>query len=129
MKEFWIHAQVYPKVILSSIMGKTIMITEDLIRRLIGSEDTDIVNASIGRVDMAKVYSEVFTSGLPSNKIRDMKTHYKIWAKIFMGCIHHRKLRTPQIILTHVNSILCTILGKTSRWIFHTSCLFICGIM
>lgn len=36
VKEFWIHAQAYPKVIVSSVMGKKLMITEKLISQLIG---------------------------------------------------------------------------------------------
>lgn len=36
VKEFWIHAQAYPKVIVSSVMGKNIMITEKMISQLIG---------------------------------------------------------------------------------------------
>lgn len=40
---------------------------------------------------MEEIHAEVFVSGEHSNKIKDLKPHYKIWAKIFIGCIFHRK--------------------------------------
>ena len=41
--------------------------------------------------DTALIAREIFTLGLPSSKIRELKDHYRIWAKIILGCINHRK--------------------------------------
>lgn len=92
VKEFWIHAQAYPKVIISSVMGKKPMINEKLISQLIGYEHTGIVATPANRRDMKEICSEVFLSGVHSNKIKDLKHGYKIWAKIFLGCFFHRKV-------------------------------------
>ena len=91
VKEFWIHAIASPKVILSFVMGKEISITENLIRKLLGFEGHGVTGISSGRMDMSKVYAEIFISGQASNKVRDLKSYYKIWARIIHGCIHHRK--------------------------------------
>lgn len=72
-------------------MGKTIMVTEKMISQLIGCEDVVVVTAPASRMDMATIYSEIFIYGFQSNNIRDLKPHYKIWAKIFLGYIFHRK--------------------------------------
>ena len=41
--------------------------------------------------DLKSISKEIFTSGQPSSKIRDLKDHHKIWARIILGCINHRK--------------------------------------
>lgn len=43
VKEFWIHATTYPTVIISSVMGKKLMITEKIISQLIGYEHKEVV--------------------------------------------------------------------------------------
>ena len=91
VKEFWIHAIASPKVILSFVMGKEISITENLIRKLLGFEGTGVTGISSGRMEMSKVYAEIFTNGQASSKVRDLKNKYKIWARIIHGCIYHRK--------------------------------------
>lgn len=73
-------------------MGKKLMITEKLISQLIGYEHKEFVTLSAGRRDLKAIYAEVFISGVHSNKIKDLKPEYKIWAKIFLGCIFHRKV-------------------------------------
>lgn len=91
VKEFWIHASVYPKVVVSSIMGTKYMVTEQLIRQLVGYKHEDVDYLPPARRDMEEIYAEVFVFGKHSNKIKDLKPHYKVWAKIFIGCIFHRK--------------------------------------
>lgn len=49
VKEFWIHAQAYHKVIISSVMGKKLMIIEKLISQLIGYEHTEVVTTPANR--------------------------------------------------------------------------------
>lgn len=63
VKEFWIHASVYPKVVVSSVMGTKYMVTEQLIRQLIGYEHEDVDYLPPSRRDMEEVYAEVFVSG------------------------------------------------------------------
>lgn len=91
VKEFWIHASSYPKVVVSSVMGTKFMVTEELLKQLFGyqHEDTDYLPPT--RRDLDEVHAEVFVSGEQSNKIKDLKPQYKIWAKILIGCIFHRK--------------------------------------
>ena len=72
-------------------MGKEISITENLIRKLLGFEGTGVTGIANGRMEMSKVYAEIFTNGQGSSKARDLKNKYKIWARIIHGCIHHRK--------------------------------------
>lgn len=57
VKEFWIHAQAYPTVIISSVMGKKLMITKKLISQLIGYGHTEVVATPANRRDMQAVYS------------------------------------------------------------------------
>lgn len=73
-------------------MGTKLMITEKLIKHLIGYEHEDVPYTSAARRNMEEISAEVFVSRVHSNKIKDLKPHYKIWAKIFLGCIFHRKI-------------------------------------
>ena len=41
--------------------------------------------------DLNKFSQEIFTFGQLSNKIKDLKDYLRIWAKIILGCINHRK--------------------------------------
>lgn len=91
VKELWIHASVYPKVVVSSVMGTKFMVTEQLIKQLIGYGHDNVEYIPPARRNMEEMCAEVFLSGEHSNKIKDLKPHYKIWAKIFIGCIFHRK--------------------------------------
>lgn len=112
VKEFWIHAQAYPIVIISSVMGKKLMITEKLISHLIGYGHTEVVATPASRRDMQAIYSEVFTAGVHSNKIRDLKPAYKIWARIFLGCIFHRKPSNSPDYINNEQLYLLYCIGK-----------------
>lgn len=91
VKEFWIHASSYPKVVVSSVMGTKFMVTEELLRQLFGYQHEDVDYLPPARRDLDEVHAEVFISGEHSNKIKDLKPKYKIWAKILIGCVFHRK--------------------------------------
>ena len=78
VKEFWIHAIATPKVILSFVMGKEISITENQIRKLLGFKGLGVTGMPSGRMEMSRVYSEIFTNGQGSSKVRDLKDKYKI---------------------------------------------------
>lgn len=122
VKEFWIHAW-YPKVVLSSVMGTKLMVTEELLRKLFGYNHEDVDYLPPARRDLNEVHAEVFVSGEHSNKIKDLKPHYKLWAKILIGCIFHRKIQTLQITSTMNRYTLCTVLEPTEELIFHMQSL------
>ena len=63
VKEFWIYAIATTKVILSFVMGKEISITENLIRRLLGFKGLGVTGMTTGRMEMSRVYTEIFTNG------------------------------------------------------------------
>ena len=69
------------------------MITEDLIGKLIGYNGGGIrcIDMAERCSDVAVIARQIFTLGLPSSKIRDLKDKHKIWAKIILGCFNHRK--------------------------------------
>lgn len=91
VKEFWIHASWHPKVVVSSVMGTKFMVTEELLRKLFGYKHEDTNYLPSARRDLDEVHAEVFISGEHSNKIKDLKPHYKLWIKILIGCVFHRK--------------------------------------
>ena len=73
-------------------MGKKIVITEDLISKLIGYNGGGVrcIDMAERCSDVSSIAREIFTHGLPSSKIRDLKDHHGIWARIILGCINHR---------------------------------------
>ena len=93
VKEFWIHASSSNHLVTSYVMGKKIVITEDLISKLIGYNGGGVICIDMAErcSDVASIAREIFTHGLPSSKIRDLKDHHRIWARIILGCINHRK--------------------------------------
>ena len=93
VKEFWIHAKVSKHLVISSVMGKKIVISEDLIARLIGQSGGGVrcVDMAERCADTGVVANRIFTLGMPSSKIKDLKDHCRVWAKIILGCFNHRK--------------------------------------
>ncbi|XP_058774791.1 uncharacterized protein LOC131649061 [Vicia villosa] len=63
VKEFWVHATIMPKAILSFVHGEEISITENLLRKLFGMEIVEGASgAIIGIIDWDAVYTEIFKS-------------------------------------------------------------------
>ncbi|KAL5076615.1 hypothetical protein RYX36_015599 [Vicia faba] len=93
VKEFWIHAKISKHLVISSVMGKKIVISEDLIARLIGQSGGGVrcVDMAERCPDIGVVANRIFTLGMPSSKIKDLKDHCRVWAKIVLGCFNHRK--------------------------------------
>ncbi|CAI8599462.1 unnamed protein product [Vicia faba] len=88
IKEFWLHAHPIPTRIVSCVLGKIIIVTED---RMLGlTEKVGVYKAPAGGLS-PDVLSEVFADGRMSNNIKNLKNHYKVWARIINGCIHHGK--------------------------------------
>lgn len=93
VRELWIHAKTYTFQVTSFVIGKKIVITEKLIAKLIrhdgsGKKCLQMVERNFDLIEISKV---IFTFGVHSNKIKDLLPHLRIWAKILLGCIHHRK--------------------------------------
>ncbi|KAL5075944.1 hypothetical protein RYX36_014928 [Vicia faba] len=94
VKELWIHGSSSNHQATSYVMGKKIAITEELIAKLIGYNGGGIRCSEMAEkcLDLTTISREIFTSGQPSGKIKDLKDYFRIWAKIILGCINHRKL-------------------------------------
>ena len=84
------------------MMGKKITITEDLIGKLTGDDGSGIRCSDMAEKssNLTKISKEIFTSGHPSNKIKDLKDYLRIWSKIILGCINNRK---PTSSLDYIN--------------------------
>ncbi|XP_058733439.1 uncharacterized protein LOC131605057 [Vicia villosa] len=67
VNEFWVHATIMPKSILSIVHGEAIIITENLLRKLFGLETIEGASGAIlGRTNWNDVYAEIFKSGKES---------------------------------------------------------------
>ncbi|XP_058741277.1 uncharacterized protein LOC131613644 [Vicia villosa] len=66
VKEFWVHANVMPKAILSIVHGEFFSITEPLIRKLFGLMNVEGVTEATPRTDWDVVYAEIFQNGQKS---------------------------------------------------------------
>ncbi|XP_058750455.1 uncharacterized protein LOC131623463 [Vicia villosa] len=116
VKEFWIHATLTPREIIYLVLGQEVSITENLIRKLLNLEGlSGATGAVAGRTDWDAVYSEVFTTGQGSNNTKDLKAPYRIWDKILLGCIHHRKATVSPTYINQDQQYLLYCIGKGQR--------------
>lgn len=72
---------------------------------------------------MDEICEEVFMSGVHSNKIKDLNPHYKIWAKLFLGCIFHRKITNSPDYINNKQIYLLYCIG-TGRRVYLPHMLF-----
>lgn len=74
-------------------MGNKIVITEKLIEKLIRHDGSRVrCNQMVEkRYDLIEISKVILTSRVHSNKMMDLLPHLRIWAKILLGCVHHRK--------------------------------------
>ncbi|XP_058741900.1 uncharacterized protein LOC131614314 [Vicia villosa] len=63
VKEFWVHATVMPKAILSLVHGEIFLITESLLRKLFGLMNAEGATKATPRTDWDAVYTEIFENG------------------------------------------------------------------
>src|SRR4051812_508446 len=91
VKEFWIHAVVAPKYILSFIHGKFVVVTENILRMMFDLKNPEGVFEINQRDDWKDVLSTLYTDVNETKNVKDMKDLYKIWTKILLGCFYHRK--------------------------------------
>lgn len=107
VKEFWIHPTAADNVVTSYVMGKKITITEDVIGRLYGHDGNGIKYLDMAKEisNLSLVSKEIFTDGMPSNNVKNLKTNLRVWAKILLGNINHRKSTTSSDLLN--NNLKC----------------------
>src|SRR3954471_21488672 len=91
VKEFWIHAVVAPKSIMSFVHGKFVVITENILRVMFDLKNLEGVFEIDQRADWKDVLSTLYTDVNETKNVKDMKHLYKIWTKILLGCFYHRK--------------------------------------
>ncbi|XP_058766376.1 uncharacterized protein LOC131639974 [Vicia villosa] len=116
VKEFWIHATLTPKAIISFVLGQDISITENLIRKLLNLQGLGGVTGAIpGRTDWETIYLEFFTSGKGSPNTKDMKPSYRVWEKIIRGTINHRKSTISTTNINQDQQFLLYCIGKSMR--------------
>ena len=77
IKEFWIHSTSSNHQVTSYVMGKKIMIIENLIGKLIGYNGGGVrcIDMDDKCSDLKSIARVIFTSRQPSSKIRDLKDH------------------------------------------------------
>ncbi|XP_058785266.1 uncharacterized protein LOC131660126 [Vicia villosa] len=100
VKELWIHATASNHQVTSYVMGNNIIITKDLIRRLIRHDGKGIKCTDIGdkNVDLKRVSKKIFTFGQPSNKFKEMKSHLRIWDRILL------ESSPPSLTISHLKT-------------------------
>src|SRR4051812_24467765 len=98
-------------------MGKQVVITENLISKLLRIEKDGYVGIFEGRPDMELVHGEIYNNGesLKNSKFKQLKEYYQVWAKIFMGCIFHRKPTSSSDYVNVDQEFLLYCLGKNIK--------------
>src|SRR3954469_1436283 len=91
IKEFWVHAVVAPKSILSFVHGKFVVVTENIPRMMFDLKNPEGAFEIDQRVDWDDVLSTLYTDIKETKRVRDMRDLYKIWTKILLGYFYHRK--------------------------------------
>src|SRR3954464_4273989 len=91
VKEFWVHAFVAPKSILSFVHGKFVVVTENILRMMFDLRNPEGAFEIDKRVKWKDVLSTLYMDVNETKNVKDMKDIYKIWTKILLGCFYHRK--------------------------------------
>src|SRR3954465_9682987 len=91
VKEFWVHAVVAPKSILSFVHGKFVVVTENILRTMFDLRKPKGVHEVHQRAEWDEVLATLYTDVKQTKCVKDMKGLYKVWTKILLGCFYHRK--------------------------------------
>src|SRR3954462_6842748 len=91
VKEFWAHAVVAPKSILSFVHGKFVVITENILRVMFDLKNPEGAFEFDQRADLGDVLSTLYPNVKKTKSVKDLRDVYKIWTKILLGCFYHRK--------------------------------------
>ncbi|XP_058751358.1 uncharacterized protein LOC131624436 [Vicia villosa] len=116
VKEFWVHATVMPKAILSIVHGELFSTTENLLRKLFGLETVEGVSGAVpGRIEWEVVYEEIFKNDVESTEIKELKPSYRILAKILLGCIYHKKATVSSNYVSKNQQYIMYCIGKQEK--------------
>src|SRR3954463_8529978 len=91
VKEFWVHAVVAPKSILSFVHEKFVVVTENILRMMFDLRNPEGVHEIDQRADWEDVLATLYTDVEKTKRVKDMKDLYKIWTNILLGCFYHKK--------------------------------------
>src|SRR4051812_37241466 len=91
VKEFWVHAVVAPKSILSFVHGKFVVVTENILRTMFDLRNPEGAHEIDQRADWDDVLSTLYTYVKETMRVKDMRDLHKIWTKILLGYFYHRK--------------------------------------
>src|SRR3954468_18900000 len=91
VKEFWVHAIVAPKSILSFVHGKFVVVTENILRMIFDLRNPEGAFEIDKRVEWKDVLSTLYIDVNETKNVKDMRDLYKIWTKILLGCFYHMK--------------------------------------
>lgn len=94
VRELWIHAKTSTYQVVYFVFGKNIVITEKLIAKLIGNDGSGIRCKLMGetRSDQVEKAKEISTTESHANKIKNHHSKLRIWARILLGCVNHKRL-------------------------------------
>src|SRR3954464_13520916 len=91
VKEFWVHAVVAPKAILSFVHGKSVVVTENILRTMFDLKNPEGAFEADQRTDLGDILSTLYLNPKKNKHVKDLKDIYRIWTKILLGCFYHRK--------------------------------------
>src|SRR3954469_444462 len=91
VKEFWAHAVVAPKAILSFVHGKSVVITKNILRVMFDLKNPEGAFEFDQRANLEDVLSTLYLNVKKTKHVKNLKDVYRIWTKILLGCFYHRK--------------------------------------
>src|SRR3954466_9511972 len=91
VKEFWVHAVVAPKAILSFVHGKSVVVTENILRMMFDLKNPEGAFEADQRTDLGDILSTLYLNVKKNKHVKDLRDIYRIWTKILLGCFYHRK--------------------------------------
>lgn len=94
MGEFWILAKSSLFQVTSFMFGKKIQIYEKLIAKLIRHDGSGMrceymVEKESNLTEISKM---IFISRKQFSMVKDLHPHLRIWDRIILGCVHHRRI-------------------------------------
>src|SRR3954469_12763436 len=89
VKEFWVHVVVAPKAILSFVHGKSVVVTENILRMMFDLKNPEGAFEADQRTDLGDILSTLYLNPKKNNHVKDLKDIYRIWTKILLGCFYH----------------------------------------
>src|SRR4051812_1410033 len=91
VKEFWVHAVVAPKAILSFVHGKSVVVTENILGMMFDLKNPEGAFEADQRTNLGDILSTLYLNVKKNKHVKDLRDIYRIWTKILLGCFYHRK--------------------------------------